>query len=85
MDPVQKPSCRKFGRGYWIRTSDPLRPRQVRYQAALRPDSFASLILNHFHEQGHSRLLPLPRLLCNPCRNCVKTVPKLYQFTFAVS
>ena len=28
-----------FGRGDWIRTSDPLRPRQVRYQAALRPDS----------------------------------------------
>src|SRR5262249_35267531 len=25
------------GRGDWIRTSDPLRPRQVRYQAALRP------------------------------------------------
>ena len=30
---------KKFGRGDWIRTSDPLRPRQVRYQAALRPDS----------------------------------------------
>ena len=29
-----------FGRGDWIRTSDPLRPRQVRYQAALRPDPF---------------------------------------------
>ena len=28
----------RFGRGDWIRTSDPLRPRQVRYQAALRPD-----------------------------------------------
>ena len=28
----------KGGRGDWIRTSDPLRPRQVRYQAALRPD-----------------------------------------------
>ena len=27
-----------FGRGERIRTSDPLRPRQVRYQAALRPD-----------------------------------------------
>jgi hypothetical protein len=25
------------GRGEKIRTSDPLRPRQVRYQAALRP------------------------------------------------
>ena len=28
-----------------------VRPRQVRYQAALRPDSIASLILNHFHER----------------------------------
>jgi hypothetical protein len=27
------------GRGGQIRTADPLRPRQVRYQAALRPDS----------------------------------------------
>ena len=29
---------RRFGRGGAIRTPDPLRPRQVRYQAALRPD-----------------------------------------------
>ena len=29
---------KNIGRGDWIRTSDPLRPRQVRYQAALRPD-----------------------------------------------
>ena len=27
-----------LGRGGGIRTHDPLRPRQVRYQAALRPD-----------------------------------------------
>ena len=27
-----------IGRGGEIRTHDPLRPRQVRYQAALRPD-----------------------------------------------
>src|SRR5688572_19975863 len=32
------PRNSKSGRGDWIRTSDPLRPRQVRYQAALRPD-----------------------------------------------
>ena len=31
-------NAKNFGRGDWIRTSDPLRPRQVRYQAALRPD-----------------------------------------------
>ena len=30
----------RTGRGERIRTSDPLRPRQVRYQAALRPDCF---------------------------------------------
>ena len=35
------PQALKSGRGDWIRTSDPLRPRQVRYQAALRPDSSA--------------------------------------------
>ena len=34
-----EPRSSKSGRGDWIRTSDPLRPRQVRYQAALRPDS----------------------------------------------
>ena len=28
----------EFGRGDWIRTSDPLNHIQVRYQAALRPD-----------------------------------------------
>ena len=28
------------GRGDRIRTYDPLRPRQVRYQTALRPDDF---------------------------------------------
>ena len=28
----------KNGRGERIRTSDPLLPKQVRYQAALRPD-----------------------------------------------
>ena len=32
------PRNSESGRGDWIRTSDPLRPRQVRYQAALRPD-----------------------------------------------
>ncbi len=31
-----------IGRGDRIRTYDPLRPRQVRYQAALRPDKKCS-------------------------------------------
>jgi hypothetical protein len=29
---------RKNGRGGWIRTNGPLLPKQMRYQAALRPD-----------------------------------------------
>ena|GEM_PF-2922639 len=29
----------KFGRGDWNRTSDPLHPMQVLYQAELRPDT----------------------------------------------
>ena len=32
-----------IGRGGVIRTHDPLRPRQVRYQAALRPDIYRFL------------------------------------------
>src|SRR4051812_4700022 len=32
------PPPRKFGRGERIRTSDPLLPKQVRYQTALHPD-----------------------------------------------
>ena len=40
-----------FGRGGEIRTHDPLRPRQVRYQAALRPDIRTYLILNNFWNQ----------------------------------
>ena len=38
MLPLTSNSDSESGRGDWIRTSDPLRPRQVRYQAALRPD-----------------------------------------------
>jgi hypothetical protein len=37
--PTPQNSHSESGRGDWIRTSDPLRPRQVRYQAALRPDA----------------------------------------------
>jgi hypothetical protein len=37
-DPVGHVSFESVGRGGVIRTRDPLRPRQVRYQAALRPD-----------------------------------------------
>jgi hypothetical protein len=37
---------RVLGRGGGIRTRDPLHPMQVRYQAALRPDTESSL---HVH------------------------------------
>ena len=36
-----------IGRGDWIRTSDPLLPKQMRYQAALRPDTASPLSLLH--------------------------------------
>ena len=32
------PHLHFYGRGDWIRTSDPLLPKQMRYQAALRPE-----------------------------------------------
>ncbi len=36
--PTDHSQNRKDGRGDWIRTSDPLFPKQMRYQAALLPD-----------------------------------------------
>src|SRR3954447_13095807 len=47
-----------FSRGERIRTSDPLRPRQVRYQAALRPE-----------EAGHSCRPDLPVQQTYPLAN----------------
>jgi hypothetical protein len=61
---------RKFGRGGAIRTPDPLRPRQVRYQAALRPDicwSFDSkTLLNRTS-------IPKSALSLKTYQNCIKT------------
>ena len=37
-EPRVSEGCGKNGRGEWIRTTDPLHPMQVRYQAAPRPD-----------------------------------------------
>ena len=39
---------RRIGRGVEIRTPDLLRPRQARYQAALRPDMKYVKIIKHF-------------------------------------
>ena len=50
-----------FGRGEKIRTSDPLHPMQVRYQAALRPDS----------RETYSKLL------FNFCQALNQAIPKL--------
>jgi hypothetical protein len=49
-----------------------VRPRQVRYQAALRPDSIASLILNHFQKRHHYPRFRFTSFL-------VQTVSKLCQ------
>src|SRR5215475_5634126 len=53
------------GRGDWIRTSDPLRPRQVRYQAALHPDPSPS----YRHSKNHAGSL---------FTVCVKRLPASY-------
>ena len=52
------------GRGDWIRTSDPLRPRQVRYQAALRPDPKRMIIAHSWTRcpQGQSGRTGAPAL-----------------------
>ena len=54
-----------FGRGEKIRTSDPLHPMQVRYQAALRPD-VAAIISERF---GRTRRggFKQKRQLADPC------------------
>jgi hypothetical protein len=43
-----------IGRGGQIRTGDPLRPRQVRYQAALRPDRCCSIHSKTLLDSPHS-------------------------------
>ncbi len=51
-------NTRKFGRGERIRTSDPLPPRQVRYQAAPRPDfyGFIAVTGKDVHHPCNGRL-----------------------------
>src|SRR5436309_15189143 len=55
------PRNSKSGRGDWIRTSDPLRPRQVRYQAALRPDRREVFIIPHRRTTSFRARGPLTR------------------------
>ncbi len=58
--PNQPPKIRRFGRGGGIRTPDPLLPKQMRYQTALRPDSMPHS--NRVTQPAHS-----PRPLHNLC------------------
>ena len=51
---VQLSYWRFYGRGERIRTSDPLCPRQVRYQAALRPDESEFTIMPAVKMQSKS-------------------------------
>jgi hypothetical protein len=60
-----------IGRGDRIRTYDPLRPRQVRYQAALRPDNYLEclMIIQAYagtacgDRRSHPRALPDRRII----------------------
>jgi hypothetical protein len=55
------------GRGDWIRTSDPLRPRQVRYQAALRPDSNDYLMRGRQQGRRGRTTQRAPEVTSEPC------------------
>jgi hypothetical protein len=44
----------KIGRDDWIRTSDPLTPSQVRYQAAPHPDADEKSILAHAFQRART-------------------------------
>ena len=62
-------SRRKDGRGERIRTSDPLHPMQVRYQAAPRPESESA------ESSGRLRVMRtgLPQVCCGGHRSGVRT------------
>jgi hypothetical protein len=71
-----------FGRGGQIRTADPLRPRQVRYQAALRPDICRSSDFKPLSQ------FPIPSGLPKSTQNAFdrgKTVTKPHQWGLSVS
>jgi hypothetical protein len=46
--PERNPLVVNYGRDDWIRTSGPLLPKQVRYQAALHPDVGCYSVLTRF-------------------------------------
>ena len=47
------------GRGSWIRTNDPLLPKQMRYQTALYPDGAGNEIRTHDLLDGNQMLYQL--------------------------
>ena len=66
------------GRGDWIRTSDPLRPRQVRYQAALRPDIWLGIsrkLLQRESSTGRSCVMLKPMNLMPAALACSSRSP----------
>ncbi len=71
-----------IGRGGAIRTPDPLRPRQVRYQAALRPDNYC------FLDSKPLSKFPILSRLPKSSQNTLdrgKTVTKPHQLSLTVS
>ncbi len=58
---------REYGRADRIRTCDPLLPKQMRYQAALRPDLVPTPYLDCSGSDQGERQYSVPRALCyNP-------------------
>src|SRR5438309_9585674 len=56
---------KNIGRGGKIRTCDPLRPRQVRYQAALRPDNSTTCVMSGRYADPQAGMQSLNRFYAN--------------------
>ena len=72
------------GRGEKIRTSDPLHPMQVRYQAALRPDELRIISERPgFLAEDFSPRVASIKLLSHPLRQHIqhRTFPLVQNFT----
>src|SRR5947207_1928039 len=67
----------QVGRGDRIRTCDPLRPRQVRYQAALRPDSEDPRFYSGFSLIALSRASLFRRKLSQNCPRTPTDCPRI--------
>ena len=69
------PDLQTSGRDDWIRTSDPLTPSQVRYQAAPRPEAFVCCCaLARNRKYINPKLCPCARTFLNilkQVQNCI--------------